>query len=535
MAKSSKKAMKTLFQNVLRLLVFTALTISTAQSEPFSVTATLQRSGEEALLSLSFHVEAEHYLYPDAVAITSSQPVSFSLHTAPTPTRKYDDSQGKEIDVYATDARLVYRVTGLRSPTLAFSVAYQGCNDSFCFLPESVSFTLPVEGNSEATDAASQEQALPPQDNENDASWRSVADTFRGVRRASGYMSSERFLAFLAGTDADDAPPTDEPIDSRNEGIWITILLILVGGLALNLTPCVLPMIPINIAIIGAGAQGGSRTRGFFLGSIYGAGIALVYGALGLVVVLTGVKFGSLNASPWFNAAIAVLFGLLAMAMFGFFQLDFSSFMSGSTSHAKRGTYLAAFIMGGVAALLAGACVAPVVISVLLLSASLYAKGATTALLLPFLLGIGMALPWPFAGAGLSFLPKPGRWMEWIKRGFGILITAIAIWYATQAYHLFQNRFAPQSFGHLLEEAAKQNKPIFVDFWATWCKSCLRMEDTTFADPVVKQALHDVAELKFQAEELSNPHIKEVLDYYEIPGLPMYLILEPIPQPRATP
>lgn len=527
--------MKALFQRLLPFLTCAALLISTAHAEPFSVTASLQRNDEEILLSLSLQVEAKHYLYPDAIAITSSQPVDFTIHTAPTPTRKYDESYGKEIDVYAEDTLLVYRVTGLRSSTLAVDVAFQGCNDSFCFLPQSVSFSLPVEGNTEAADASSQQQPLSPQDDDNDASWQSVADGFRVVRRASGTMSSEEFIAFLEGNTVDGTPATDEPIDSGNRGIWITILLILLGGLALNLTPCVLPMIPVNIAIIGAGAQGGSRTRGFLLGSVYGAGIALVYGALGLVVVLTGVKFGSLNASPWFNAAIAVLFTLLAMAMFGLFQLDFSSFMSGSASQAKRGTFLAAFIMGGVAALLAGACVAPVVISVLLLSASLYAKGATAALLLPFLLGIGMALPWPFAGAGLSFLPKPGRWMEWVKRGFGILITAIAFWYATQAYQIFRTRFAPESFGQLLEEAAKENKPVFVDFWATWCKSCLRMEETTFADPVVKQALHNVTELKFQAEDLSNSHVKEVLDYYEIPGLPVYLILEPISQAQTTP
>ena len=70
------------------------------------------------------------------------------------------------------------------------------------------------------------------------------------------------------------------------------------------------------------------------------------------------------------------------------------------------------FFMGAVSALLAGACVAPVVIAVLILSSELYLSGSITGLFFPFFLGLGMALPWPFAGAGLAFLPKPGKWMQ---------------------------------------------------------------------------------------------------------------------------
>ena len=87
----------------------------------------------------------------------------------------------------------------------------------------------------------------------------------------------------------------------EGRGPLAILLLVLVGGLALNLTPCVLPMIPINLAIIGAGAQAGSRGRGFLLGSAYGGAMALVYGVLGLVVILTAGTFGTINSSPWFN------------------------------------------------------------------------------------------------------------------------------------------------------------------------------------------------------------------------------------------
>ena len=105
-------------------------------------------------------------------------------------------------------------------------------------------------------------------------------------------------------------------------GIWLVILLTLVGGLGLNLTPCVLPMIPVNLAIIGA--DGAGRTAGFRRGLAYGIGMAAAYGILGVVVILTGARFGELNSSSLFNFVIAAVFAVLAAAMFGAFNLDFS-------------------------------------------------------------------------------------------------------------------------------------------------------------------------------------------------------------------
>ena len=132
--------------------------------------------------------------------------------------------------------------------------------------------------------------------------------------------------------------------------------------------------------------------------------------------------------------------------MFGVFNIDFSSLQRGGKA-VKQGSFGVALSMGAVAALLAGACVAPVVIAVLLLAANVYTTHPTAGLALPFLLGLGMALPWPFAGAGLSFLPKPGRWMEVVKIAFGILILGFAFYYGSLSY----KGFGPS----LMEEKSK--------------------------------------------------------------------------------
>jgi cytochrome c biogenesis protein CcdA len=354
-----------------------------------------------------------------------------------------------------------------------------------------------------------------------------------------GYMFPREFLRFVH--DAENGVKRRGLLEGR--GALAILVIIFFGGLALNLTPCVLPMIPINLAIIGAGAQAGSRSRGFLLGAAYGAAMAIVYGVLGVVVILTAGTFGTINASPWFNAAIAALFIALALAMFDVITIDFSGLSSGFRAEgSSRGTFLLAFGMGGVAALLAGACVAPVVIEVVLFSSNLYAKGTRIALALPFFLGVGMAVPWPIAGAGLASLPRPGAWMVRVKQVFGVLILATAVYYGYESYSIFANRWVDPgavassvqqklkagwhaSLAEGLDAARREHKPVLIDLWATWCKNCLTMDKTTLEDPAVTAALAGYVKIKCQAEDPEEPTTKRVMQRFNAVGLPTYVIL----------
>ena len=446
------------------------------------------------------------------------------------------------------------------------TLRYQACNDRMCFTPTTVQlqFDLTVAPATQAlstvrpdlfggltlVDPAAGDPVPAPAPSApalDDLSVLAALEAFEVVGSTGGYLDTEAFLDFMAAAESGEG----QPGWFEGRGPLTILVLILVGGLALNLTPCVLPMIPINLAIIGAGTRAGSRMRGFALGGTYGLAMALVYGVLGLVVILTAGTFGTINSSPWFNLGIAALFVVLGLAMFDVLAIDFSRLQSKLTMGGSAGgSFLVAFGMGAVAALLAGACVAPVVIQVIVFSSNLYGTGTTIALALPFFLGIGMALPWPIAGAGLSFLPKPGAWMIRVKYAFGVIILGTAVYYGYLGYGLIPRPWVETqvtdsvqelleegwyaSLGQGLEAAQAEDKLVLVDMWATWCKNCLTMDKTTLKAPAVEAGLKDYVKVKFQAQDLGASPAKEVLKYLEGFGLPNYAILRPRSNTHST-
>ena len=512
-----------------------------ASDEPFRVSAKLGRSdGDTASVVVQLSMDEGHYVYAESLEVSATDGVTLFPKSIPAPKQKHDAFLEKTVEIFEGEVVFSYTVEGGDARPFELRVSYQGCSQTLCFPPATKNFALGTK-DAAALPVASQQvaAALPPSE---------LADrmaSFTLVGKAAGYLKADAFVAFL--DDAEQGGSAEEDwlaamVGRKGPWVWMAVLLIVVFGAGLNLTPCVLPMIPVNVAIIGAGAAAGSRGRGAALGGIYGAAIAIVYGILGLLVVLTGSRFGTLNASPVFNVAIAVVFVVLALAMFDVITIDLSRFQGrAGTGSSGKGSFVLAFFMGGVAALLAGACVAPVLISVLLLSADLYTRGAGGALMLPFLLGLGMGLPWPFLGAGLSFLPKPGRWMQRVKIVFGILILGFALYYGRLAYRLYaadgtpaQELVAEEASGEWLTSlsqamtvAKTEKRPVFIDFWASWCKNCLVMDKTTFKNPEVVNRLASYVKVKHQAEDLKDPETKAVLDMFGVIGLPTYIVLAP--------
>ena len=336
------------------------------------------------------------------------------------------------------------------------------------------------------------------------------------VRIAQGLMSADEFVSFLNGGASSAA---------FSEWSWAVVPIAFLGGLAMNLTPCVLPMVPINMMIIGASAKRGAA---------YGLGIAFAYGLLGVAASVGGLAFGTIQGNPWFNAAVAVVFVALALSLWDVFFIDLSHFRP-TPRQSQTGMLQAftPFFLGMLSAVLAGACVAPVLISVLLLTADLVAKGRWMAVALPFVVGLGMGLPWPFVGAGLKVLPRPGRWMKQVNRLFGLIVLCFAAWYGHLAWQGFSSNLQPPTTNHqpqttnlqpstFASALATAKRPVLVDCWATWCKNCKHM-DAVLEDEKVRAALRPYTVIRLQAEDMDE--LLSLKGFETIKGLPAFVII----------
>lgn len=528
------------------LPVFLALSlpIRAAPSEnPFPVRVTPAPAEGADAAAVSVAVPPKHVVYADSFKVESGGRPAIPVR-ADTPAHKPDPlNAGETVAVFARDFVSVWRIPGLAEDKTV-EISLQGCDDTTCFPPETRAFAL--KGGS----FVPVEDDAPPDEADNPADWAGGRKTVT----AGGYLSPSAFLAFLDRAEGAATGKTsffDDPVAFlRRNGIWLTLFLILLGGLLLNVTPCVLPMIPVNLAIIGAGAAsratGGrpAKGRGFALGAAYGLGIVLAYGGAGWAVVRSGAFFGSAQGSPWFSLGASLLFAAFALAMFDLFAIDFSRFRKRRASKKGAGTasrLAGAFAAGALSAVMAGACVAPVVLAVLLLAGSLYADGSFSAQFLPFVLGLGMAIPWPFAGMGLSVLPKPGMWMTRVKQAFGAFLLLLAGYYAMLAYSGFTYKPASSDSGGIAAGdraawdaalKAADGRPVLVDFWATWCKNCVLMERRTLRDPAVRKRLSGYAVIRVQTERPGEADA--MLNAFGVKGLPAFAVLLPANPSAST-
>ncbi len=425
-----------------------------------------------------------------------------------------------EEECLPANATLRLRVTPRPPQGATISFVFQGCVKTLCYRPQ----TIPLAQETPSPDAL-EEKAPDPSAFPKD--WRLSTPL-------GGYADTDAFLEWLESTQAADGRP--EPREDflargfRLHG-WLWACLLVVGmGVLLNLTPCVLPMIPVTLGVLGARGSGQGRGRGAMLGAAYGGAMALAYGGAGALVVALGGQFGTLHASPLFQFLLAALFLILGLSLFDLFSLDFTRFRRGLPADAKRGSYATAFLLGATAALLAGACVAPVLLWVLALSTDLYQNGHTGALWLPLLLGVGLGAPWILLGAGIGALPRPGAWMNRLKYLMGVVILLFALRSAATGVRLMK---APSTATEgpwmaQLDEATtlaqETKKPLLLYFRGEACAACDKMEKSTLRDSKVLAALEDFVCVGIWGD---RPENRALADGCHILGFPTFVVARP--------
>jgi cytochrome c-type biogenesis protein len=219
---------------------------------------------------------------------------------------------------------------------------------------------------------------------------------------------------------------------------FLSYVIVFLGGIFTSLTPCVYPLIPVTIGYIGANSVR-SRGRAFFLSLFYVLGIATVYSCLGAIAALGGSIFGQISTNPWTYLIVGNIFLFLGLSMMDVFVLQLPGFLiPKSTPSVKKGLFGAYFI-GISAGLVMGPCTAPILGAVLTYVASRQNIFLGISFLFTYALGIGFILlvVGTFTGMAVS-LPKSGKWLNLLKKVFGIVLIICAQYFFIQAGRMFR-------------------------------------------------------------------------------------------------
>ncbi len=376
---------------------------------------------------------------------------------------------------------------------------------------------------------------------------------------------------------------------ANTQAIWIKILLVLLLGLLMSLTPCIYPMIPITLGIL---QSRGSTSVGqnFLLSLLYTCGIATTFAILGLVAAFTGQVFGSIMSNPLFVIGIAVLLAYLALSMFGLYDMYTPKFMrKGVDANAAKKSLFSIFLFGAASGTVASPCISPGLILVLSIVTTLGNK--LLGFIMLFAFGFGLGIPLLIVGmfsSSLNALPRAGMWMIEVKKIFGFmlfgmvfyflsplvsgtvlfgLITAfllaasIAYFYSIKKYDSRAIKTSKNLIGVLcaafavvaavktyqsvayrqeaqdalwytnpdtaLQVAKEEKKKLFIDVGADFCSICKAIDRTLLSDSKVRATLTKFVNVKLNATTCSATTFNGLCKKYSVIGFPTFLLIDP--------
>ncbi len=349
-------------------------------------------------LIASFKITPGYYLYRDRLHFSVTQGKARVTHVALPKGEDKDDPNFGRIEVYhnSFQAELALENADMTRP-LALTASYQGCSDQgLCYPPIEKAFSLELEQVVSAAPAS----VAPP---------ASVTSTVSSAPTEGTQIAS----LFKSGS------------------FWLVISFFFGAGLLLALTPCVFPMIPILSGIIVGRGHKITHVHAFVLSLSYVLGMAITYAIAGVAAGYSGHLISSALQTPWVLGSFAALFVILSLSMFGYYELQLPSGLQSrltDTSNKLHGGHLSGvFAMGALSAIIMGPCVAaPLAGALLYIGQTHDAVLGGTAL---FTLALGMGVPLLVIGTSAgALLPKAGPWMEAVRRFFGVLMLAMAIW-----------------------------------------------------------------------------------------------------------
>jgi thioredoxin:protein disulfide reductase len=502
-----------------------------------------------------WHINSDHptssYYIPTHVTVATPPNVSAGEVDYPTAHEvSLEFAKGEKLSVFSGDIAFKVPLTAGQNfkndaAPVTVRIDYQACNDRQCLRPTFVATTFDLA--SASTGLAAGPNSGPPD---------GTAD--------GGFDGQEASLANVFAS----------------HGYFLGFLVVLLGGLALNLTPCVYPLIGVTVAYFGF--EGGGPRKIVILAIVYVLGIALMFSSVGVAVALSGGLFGAALQNPYVLGTIAAMLLVLAASSFGLFTIQPPQWMM-RRAGASRPGYIGALVMGLGMGIVAAPCIGPIVLGLLLMVQR--SGSAIFGFALFFTLAIGLGIPYialAMAAGSIRRLPRSGEWLAWVEQLFGFVLLGLALYfldpvvpnrlmmrilpYYAAAAGIFLGFLSPEgrrwqpflvlrtavgvisigaliymliptrtSYGPLtfepfdpalLQTARAERRPVVVDFSADWCVPCREMEHTTFVDPaVVREAK---AFLRLRANlTADNPQNQAIINQFNIEGVPTTVFIDP--------
>lgn len=433
---------------------------------------------------------------------------------------------------------------------LPVDVEYQSCNNQTCLPPTKAKDTLAIE----------------------------VVPQSTGVSEVNQYIFKNIDITLSSTKTSNSGNGGSISSVLEHSGILLSLIFVFIGGLALNLTPCVYPLIPITVGFFG-GQSEGSTKKLFLMGSFFVIGMAITYSVIGVVTALSGAVFGSLLQNPIVIIFIALVFVVLSLSMFGVYEFQLPNSLVAKAGGAKSG-YYGAFFMGLTMGIVAAPCIGPFVLGLVTYVAA--KADPYYGFLMFFVLALGLGLPYlilaVFSGK-IKKLPKAGEWMEAVKHIFGFILIGMAIYFLLpllpksfsgyllpafmiltgiyllifekygnkiKGFRIFKITFSiiilalaiytliPSQKGEIDWKPYTANtslaslgssKGMVIDFYADWCIPCKELDASTFRDPKVISTAKDFLTFKANMTKSLSPEVEALRNKYNIVGVPTVLIV----------
>ncbi len=464
--------------------------------------------------------------------------------------RTFSFSAGEKIAVYEGTIEIPF-VAKLKNHAAAIkaSLKYQACNDSVCLPPRTADAEIAAAATTGSAAAPGSSSSTATPSSGSAAGFTPLTSAPKGGATAAGGGFIASFASF---------------------SFPVALLALFLGGLALNLTPCVLPMVPITIGFFAMQSDG-RRSRRFLLSLAYVLGIVVMYASLGVLASVSGAIFGSWLQKSGVLIGLAGLMVVLASSMFGLWEMTVPQFIS-SRSGGRAG-FAGAAIMGLFVGIVAAPCVGPIVAALFIHVASIGKPVVGFAMFAA--LGFGLGFPYL---AALSFLPKPGEWMVQFKRALGFILIAEAFYFLRPVigdsvfrYGVAGSLFVGAVFLFLIRSggaktvrlafavlllvaavpwaipqkgeaagkvawqkytpesiatASPAGNPVIIDFYATWCLPCKELDAKTFSDDAVAKELDRFVRVKADLTNDQDPLVQKLTKDYGIVGVPTIVLID---------